>query len=238
MNKGWPSLLWNLYGSDGDQAGSYFGAQEANRPLHALYALDNGTVTLDNLGNATQSGLTVRGQGVQRHRRAARRPGRQRHHAGQPAGQGQGAHPGGAEGRQRPGAGLLRGTAAEPARDAGRPQRVLAVHPAGRDELAADTRQPRRGNQPRTPTCTALRTLARRQYRPPRPPGGKPGRTGPTWRPRSPSGTRRRPPSRSCCGPTSGAAPPAAGNCQGTTSSSPPPGRTTTSRCSPASRRR
>jgi exo-1,4-beta-D-glucosaminidase len=59
MNKGWPSLLWNLYGSDGDQAGSYFGAQEANRPLHALYALDNGTVTLDNLSNTTQSGLTV-----------------------------------------------------------------------------------------------------------------------------------------------------------------------------------
>ena len=59
MNKGWPSLLWNLYGSDGDQAGSYFGAQEANRPLHALYALDNGTVTLDNLGGVTQSGLAV-----------------------------------------------------------------------------------------------------------------------------------------------------------------------------------
>jgi exo-1,4-beta-D-glucosaminidase len=59
MNKGWPSLLWNLYGSDGDQAGSYFGTQEANRPLHALYALDNGTVTLDNLNNATESGLSV-----------------------------------------------------------------------------------------------------------------------------------------------------------------------------------
>jgi exo-1,4-beta-D-glucosaminidase len=59
MNKGWPSLLWNLYGSDGDQAGSYFGAQEANRTLHALYALDNGTVTLDNLSNASQSGLSV-----------------------------------------------------------------------------------------------------------------------------------------------------------------------------------
>ena len=59
MNKGWPSLLWNLYGSDGDQAGSYFGAQEANRSLHAIYALDNGTVTLDNLGNTTQSGLSV-----------------------------------------------------------------------------------------------------------------------------------------------------------------------------------
>jgi exo-1,4-beta-D-glucosaminidase len=59
LNKGWPSLLWNLYGSEGDQAGSYFGAQEANRPLHALYALDNGTVTLDNLGNTPQSGLSV-----------------------------------------------------------------------------------------------------------------------------------------------------------------------------------
>jgi exo-1,4-beta-D-glucosaminidase len=59
MNKGWPSLLWNLYGSDGDQAGSYFGAQEANRSLHALYALDNGTVTLDNLSNTTASGLSV-----------------------------------------------------------------------------------------------------------------------------------------------------------------------------------
>jgi exo-1,4-beta-D-glucosaminidase len=59
MNKGWPSLLWNLYNSDGDQAGSYFGAQEANRSVHALYALDNGTVTLDNLTNTPQSGLSV-----------------------------------------------------------------------------------------------------------------------------------------------------------------------------------
>jgi exo-1,4-beta-D-glucosaminidase len=59
MNKGWPSLLWNLYNNDGDQAGSYFGAQEANRSLHAIYTLDNGTVTLDNLGNTTQSGLSV-----------------------------------------------------------------------------------------------------------------------------------------------------------------------------------
>ena len=59
MNKGWPSLLWNLYGSDGDQAGSYFGTQEANRPLHALYALDNGTVTVDNLGGRRQAGLSV-----------------------------------------------------------------------------------------------------------------------------------------------------------------------------------
>jgi exo-1,4-beta-D-glucosaminidase len=59
LNKGWPSLLWTLYGSDGDQPGSYFGVQEANKTLHALYALDNGTVTLDNLGGATQSGLSA-----------------------------------------------------------------------------------------------------------------------------------------------------------------------------------
>jgi exo-1,4-beta-D-glucosaminidase len=59
MNKGWPSLLWQIYNSDGDQAGSYFGAQEANRTLHALYALDTGTVTLDNLSKVTQSGLSV-----------------------------------------------------------------------------------------------------------------------------------------------------------------------------------
>ncbi len=59
MNKGWPSLLWQIYNSDGDQAGSYFGAQEANRTLHALYALDTGTVTLDNLSNVTQTGLSV-----------------------------------------------------------------------------------------------------------------------------------------------------------------------------------
>src|SRR5258707_1390109 len=37
---------------DGDQAGSYLGALEANRTLHAIYALDNGTVTLDNLSNS------------------------------------------------------------------------------------------------------------------------------------------------------------------------------------------
>jgi exo-1,4-beta-D-glucosaminidase len=59
MNKGWPSLLWNLYNNDGDQAGSYFGAQEANRSLHAIYAFDTGAVTLDNLGNTAQTGLSV-----------------------------------------------------------------------------------------------------------------------------------------------------------------------------------
>ena len=76
MNKGWPSLLWNLYGSDGDQAGSYFGAQEANRSLHALYALDNGTVTLDNLSNSVPVRPVGRVQGLQpgRHRCSTTRP--------------------------------------------------------------------------------------------------------------------------------------------------------------------
>jgi exo-1,4-beta-D-glucosaminidase len=59
LNKGWPTLLWSLWNNDGDQAGAYFGAQKANRTLHALYALDSGTVTVDNLGDAAQSGLTV-----------------------------------------------------------------------------------------------------------------------------------------------------------------------------------
>jgi len=58
-NKGWPSLLWNLYNSDGDQAGSYFGTQEANRSLHVLYALDTRTVTVDNLTGSRQSGVSV-----------------------------------------------------------------------------------------------------------------------------------------------------------------------------------
>ncbi len=59
VNKGWPSLLWYLYNSDGDQAGAYFGAQEADRTLHVLYTLDTGTVTVDNLTGARASGLTA-----------------------------------------------------------------------------------------------------------------------------------------------------------------------------------
>jgi exo-1,4-beta-D-glucosaminidase len=59
MNKGWPTLLWSLYNNDYDQAGSYFGVQKADQKLHAIYALDNGTVTLDNLGPASQAGVTV-----------------------------------------------------------------------------------------------------------------------------------------------------------------------------------
>jgi exo-1,4-beta-D-glucosaminidase len=59
VNKGWPTLLWDLYNNDGDQAGSFFGAQQANQPLHVFYAPDDNTVTLDNLGSTTASGLSV-----------------------------------------------------------------------------------------------------------------------------------------------------------------------------------
>ncbi|HEY2320383.1 MAG TPA: hypothetical protein VGH67_18900 [Solirubrobacteraceae bacterium] len=59
LNKGWPTLLWDLYNNDYDQAGSYFGAQEANRPLHAIYAYGSGTVSVANLGGSTAAGLSV-----------------------------------------------------------------------------------------------------------------------------------------------------------------------------------
>ncbi len=59
LNKGWPTLLWDLYNYDSDQAGSYFGAKKANESLHAMYAYDDGTVAVDNLGPTAQSGLSV-----------------------------------------------------------------------------------------------------------------------------------------------------------------------------------
>ncbi|MFL5830385.1 MAG: glycosyl hydrolase 2 galactose-binding domain-containing protein [Solirubrobacteraceae bacterium] len=59
LNKGWPTLLWDLYNHDFDQAGSYFGAKKANESVHALYAYDTGTVDLDNISGRTQRGLSV-----------------------------------------------------------------------------------------------------------------------------------------------------------------------------------
>ncbi|SDU95269.1 Glycosyl hydrolases family 2 [Microlunatus sagamiharensis] len=58
-NKGWPTLLWALYNADYDQAGSFFGAQEANRSLHAMFDPATSTVALDNLTGATARGLSV-----------------------------------------------------------------------------------------------------------------------------------------------------------------------------------
>ncbi|MEV4760002.1 beta-mannosidase [Micromonospora sp. NPDC049559] len=66
MNKPMPSLLWNLYGYDYDQAGTYFGAKKANESLHVYYAYPapeadpgNRTVGVSNLTGQTQSGLSV-----------------------------------------------------------------------------------------------------------------------------------------------------------------------------------
>ncbi|HEY1569624.1 MAG TPA: hypothetical protein VGF68_21510, partial [Solirubrobacteraceae bacterium] len=59
LDKGWPTLLWDLYNNDYDQAGSYFGAQEANKPLHVLYAYGAGTVSVANLTGAPVAGLSV-----------------------------------------------------------------------------------------------------------------------------------------------------------------------------------
>lgn len=58
-NKGWPTLLWDLYNYDYDEGGSYFGAQKANEAVHALFATDNHTVTLDNLTGSTARELSV-----------------------------------------------------------------------------------------------------------------------------------------------------------------------------------
>jgi exo-1,4-beta-D-glucosaminidase len=59
LNKGWPTLLWDLYNYDYDQAGSYFGAKKANERLHALYAYDTGAVAVDNLTGGRERGLSV-----------------------------------------------------------------------------------------------------------------------------------------------------------------------------------
>ncbi|SNT49695.1 exo-1,4-beta-D-glucosaminidase [Asanoa hainanensis] len=66
MNKPMPSLLWNLYGYDFDQAGTFFGAKKANESLHVYYAHPapeadpgNRTIGVSNLTGQTQSGLSV-----------------------------------------------------------------------------------------------------------------------------------------------------------------------------------
>jgi exo-1,4-beta-D-glucosaminidase len=57
MNKAWPSLQWNLYGSDFDQPGVYFGAKKAGEPVHIMYDYSDGSVKVANLTNAPQAGL-------------------------------------------------------------------------------------------------------------------------------------------------------------------------------------
>ena len=64
MNKAWPSLQWELYGYDLDQAGVFFGAKKANEPVHIMYAYDNGSVKVVNLTNGVQRGLRAKAEFV------------------------------------------------------------------------------------------------------------------------------------------------------------------------------
>jgi hypothetical protein len=62
MNKAWPSLQWELYGYDFDQAGVFFGAKKANEPVHVMYAYDDHSVKVVNLTGRRQAGLRVRAE--------------------------------------------------------------------------------------------------------------------------------------------------------------------------------
>jgi hypothetical protein len=62
MNKAWPSLQWEFYGSDFDQAGVYFGAKKAGEPVHAIYAYGDGSVRVANLSGDEQSGIRARAE--------------------------------------------------------------------------------------------------------------------------------------------------------------------------------
>ena len=106
LNKGWPTMLWDLYNYDYDEAGAYFGAKKANEDLHVLYAYDTGTVTIDNLTGVSQPGLSVQSRGLRPQRPGARQPDRERAVAGAAGRAELGAHPAGARGhharRRRP----------------------------------------------------------------------------------------------------------------------------------------
>jgi exo-1,4-beta-D-glucosaminidase len=62
MNKAWPSLQWELYGFDLDQAGVFFGAKKANEPVHIMYAYDDGSIKVANLTNHPQGGLRAKAE--------------------------------------------------------------------------------------------------------------------------------------------------------------------------------
>ena len=142
LNKGWPTLLWDLYNNDYDQAGSYFGAQEANKPLHVIYAYGAGTVSVANVAGAPATGLAVESRvfsvaGKLLDDRTAPSvavgPGRVRENVLRPAVPAAHQAPG-------QGADLLRRVAPATRRAGGGSQRVLALHPARRRQLVQDHR--------------------------------------------------------------------------------------------------
>ena len=146
LNKGWPTLLWDLYNHDFDQAGSYFGAKKANEPVHVLYAYDDGTVDVDNLsgrdrkravGARPRSTTWPAGCSTTRPRRRdhRRRPGRRAPACCTPR-----CPP--PPRRRQPAKTYFVELLLERTRRGRRPQRLLALDPAGRRRLGEDDRQP------------------------------------------------------------------------------------------------
>lgn len=58
----WPSTEWQLYSSDGDPNGAYFGAQAACEPLHVQLNLDDRRIVVVNTTRRAKTGLTVRAE--------------------------------------------------------------------------------------------------------------------------------------------------------------------------------
>jgi hypothetical protein len=56
----WPSNAWQLYSWDYDTSAAYYGAKEANRPLHVQLNLDDNALAIVNTTRTDQPGLTVR----------------------------------------------------------------------------------------------------------------------------------------------------------------------------------
>ena len=65
LNKGWPSLLWDLYDDNSDEPGSFFGAQGAERRCTSSTHTTTGTVAVDNLGGADPARPHRAGEGLQ-----------------------------------------------------------------------------------------------------------------------------------------------------------------------------
>jgi exo-1,4-beta-D-glucosaminidase len=60
LNNAWPSLHWHLYDYFLNPAGAYFGAQEANEPVHIQYSYDTRAIVLVNHTLIRERGLEAR----------------------------------------------------------------------------------------------------------------------------------------------------------------------------------
>jgi exo-1,4-beta-D-glucosaminidase len=59
LNSGWTSLHWQLFDYYLDQNGAYYGAKEADKPLHVQYSYDNRSVVVVNQNHAAAGGLSA-----------------------------------------------------------------------------------------------------------------------------------------------------------------------------------